>query len=310
MKILRPLIASALLLMLLLIAYEIMLAWKWDPMAQIKNQPEKAKEDPTVSAPLPAIRFNPVPPAVLPELNTNYMFNETRTAGIKKEEELTGKTTVGVNIKEAYYVGSIIVGNVPKGMIAYAAGGAAPAPGQQAGQGLTRAGISGMKQMLVEAGDNLGGYTVAEIQADRIVFKKASEIVEKFLKDPDKKRTAPAPQPAAAAGKQAVTSKVRNIGGGDDAAAKSAKQAPTPPPPQQSQPAKMSTRVPSAARAKNAPTPPPVVPPIAAQPPAAPAPVPAPPPPTEARQMTPEEIQEMEKEAGGQPEQEETEAEQ
>lgn len=310
MKIIQQLISSALLLLLLLIGYGVMLTWKWDPMAQTKSKAEKPKEARPATAPQVAIRLNPVPPAVLPDLKANYIFSESRSAGSKKEEEQTGKTTVGVNIKEAFYVGSIIVGDVPKGMIAYAAGGSAPAA-QQAGPGLTRTGGSGMKQMLVEAGDNLGGYTVAEIQADKIVFKKDSETVEKFLKDPDKKRTTPAPQPAAA-GKQAMGSKVKNIGGGGGAPGKPAVPAPGQAAQPQSQPAKMSTPVPSSARAKRTPPPPPagLQPPPTSPPAAPPASASAPPPPpTTAREMTPEEIQEMEKELENEPTQEEVETE-
>lgn len=268
MKIIRQLISSALFLTLLVLGYWISATWTHDPLDQLKISPKKPKEARAIPPQQPAIRFNPVPPAVLPDLDAGYVFNESRTAGSRKEEEQTGKKTPGINIKESFYVGSVIAGETPKGMIAYPAAGTAATP-QQVRPGGARPGGAGMKQILVEKGDDVGGYTVSEILPEKIVFTKDSETVEKFLNDPDKKRSIPPPSSPAAG--QPAGSKIRTVGGGTTSRPVGAAQ---------SQPGQISPRLSTPPGGRRTP------PPAQAQQPR----------PATSRRMTPEEIRQMEQE--------------
>jgi hypothetical protein len=276
-KIIRQLISSALFLTLLVLGYWITATWTHDPLDQLKTTSKKTKETRAIPPQQPAIRFNPVPPAVLPDLDAGYIFNESRTAGSRREEELTGKKTPGINIREAFYVGSIIIGDTPKGMLSYPAAGMTT---PQVRPGIPRSGGAGMKQIMVEKGDDVGGYTVSEILPGKIVFTKDSETVEKFLNDPDKKRSIPPPSSPSAG--QPAGSKVRTVGGGTTSGTTSR---PAPAGATQSQPGKPSPRLSTPSRVRG----------IQAPPSAPPAQAP-PPKPASSRRMTPEEIEQMEKE--------------
>ena len=173
------------------------------PAAEEKKQ---AKPQGAYQADKSVIFYPAVPPA-LPDLNKGYLFNEERTlegaadaAGTDEGEE-TAESLV-VDMETVFYAGSIIIGDVRKGLVTFPAvappvrktarlqqkAGAAPPPGPQKQR----------NYMQLVAGDSFSGYKVTAVEADRIIFQKGEETVEKLLNDPKKSRiAAPAPPPPA-----------------------------------------------------------------------------------------------------------------
>lgn len=173
------------------------------PAADVKKQakPQGAYQaDKSVS-------FYPAVPPALPDLNKGYLFNEERTlegavdaAGTEEGDEAA--ESLVVDMETVFYAGSIIIGDVRKGLVTFPAaatpvrktarpqkGGAAPAPPSVPKQ---------RNYAQLVAGESFSGYKVLAVEADRIIFQKGEETVEKLLNDPKKSRiAAPAPQPPA-----------------------------------------------------------------------------------------------------------------
>jgi len=173
---------------------------------------------PPVKKPVPkkGIRladFYPKPPVVMPELSDGYLFNEERllvTAEPEAPEEPAAEPeepALAVDMETLEYVGSIIVGELRKGMVAFtvlepqakqAPKRRLPAPGRRLpGRQTTAKKVSkkpsSKKYATVKEKDDFYGYTVVLVAPDRIVFSKGDSKVEKLLYDPEKERLAPPP---------------------------------------------------------------------------------------------------------------------
>ena len=149
-------------------------------------------EEATTEKPVPPVAvFYPPVPAVLPDLNEGYLFNSTRSF-TEIESDLPGAASNLVDLSEVSYVGSLIVGDLHKGLIIYhekipARRQTSPTSRRAARQRKPVVKTVAKHKLLV-LGEKFMGYIVEKIEKDRIVFKNGDEIVEKFLYDQNKKR--------------------------------------------------------------------------------------------------------------------------
>lgn len=158
--------------------------------AVIANSEEGATTEKPV--PLTAVFYPPVP-AVLPDLNEGYLFNSERSF-TEVDVGLPGTASNVVDMSEVSYVGSLIVGDLHKGLIIYqekipARRQTRPASRRAARQRQPAVKTVAKHKQLV-LGEKFMGYIVEKIEKDRIVFKNGDEVVEKFLYDQNKKRVA------------------------------------------------------------------------------------------------------------------------
>lgn len=158
-------------------------------------------------APLPAkLNLYPSVPIVLPDLNDDYLFSRDRK--FEKVEENMVRTDAGTDdLTEVTYVGSLIVGEVHKGLITYQEKSLAArrtAGSRRTASRITKSsGNTGHTNKQLTLGQNFMGYIVDKIEKDRIVFKKGDDVIEKFLHDPSKKRVVGGTVAKAASAKQA-----------------------------------------------------------------------------------------------------------
>lgn len=208
----RPALVLALLLSAAVMMRGLASDWKKTPLPPVDNAAKKeapiAAMAPVASSPVKGLQ--PVVPATLPDLKTGYLFNPERMlAGAEAvppadDTEAAGDEllpAIAASIGEVTYTGSIIADAFSRAIIVYPAAPKAAAVAQPASRSSrskppsTAGGAEEHAQL--EVGDMLDGYAVAEILPDKLVFTKGDETVEKLLHDPDKKRQAPAPMPAA-----------------------------------------------------------------------------------------------------------------
>lgn len=158
--------------------------------AVIANSEERATTEKPVP---PMVVFYPPVPAVLPDLNEGYLFNSERSF-TEVDVGLPGTARNAVDMSEVSYVGSLIVGDLHKGLIIYqekipVRRRTSPTSRRAARQRKPVARTVAKHKQLV-LGEKFMGYIVEKIEKDRIVFKNGDEVVEKFLYDQNKKRVA------------------------------------------------------------------------------------------------------------------------
>ncbi len=148
-----------------------------------------------------SVPFYPPVPTVLPDLNLGYLFNAERflpgekDSAASAEEAGEAGTEVTVDIETVFYAGSIIAGDVRKGLIVYPAL-AGPATPVKKGEPVAAASSQKpRKYAQLAPGDTVSGYSVVAVEADRLVLQKGEETIEKLLNDPKKERIAPPPPP-------------------------------------------------------------------------------------------------------------------
>lgn len=133
----------------------------------------------------------PPVPAVLPDLNENYLFNSERN--FSENELEVGSATGSIDLAEVTYAGSLIVGEIRMALVTYkekaavAGRGAASRRPGAASRRTPAKNTEENRQLAV--GNNFMGYIVDKIEKDRIVFKKGNEMVVKFLYDSGKDRS-------------------------------------------------------------------------------------------------------------------------
>ncbi len=142
------------------------------------------------------VAFYPSVPSPLPDLNQGYLFNEERflqgEVEAVAEEEAESGTELSVDIDTVEYAGSIIIGDMRKGLISYAAK-QAPVAAKIKVRSRSPVRIKSRKYAQLLAGDSLSGYKVVSVEPDKMVFVKGTETIEKMLHDPEKVRLAPPP---------------------------------------------------------------------------------------------------------------------
>ena len=153
------------------------------------------------------IVFYPRPPAPLPDVLDGYLFNEERILARESAEESEGpieSDLLSIDMGKLLYTGSIIVGDVRKGMVSYSIADStartAAATSRRSTTRSTRTGISvddkTKRHIVVEQGRNFAGYKVVAVEPERIVFEQDGEKIEKFLYDSSKKRIIASSSPA------------------------------------------------------------------------------------------------------------------
>lgn len=159
------------------------------------KQDEHVKRTPSKT-----VEFYPSVPAPLPDLNEKYLFNEERFLLGEKEEEAENEAAaangseLSVDMNTVFYAGSIIVGDLRKGLISYT-DNKAPTATASKDRKKTPTPLQTKKYAQLVAGDSLSGYKVDTVDPDRIIFKKGTETIEKLLNDPEKERLKPPPPP-------------------------------------------------------------------------------------------------------------------
>ncbi|MCB2181905.1 MAG: hypothetical protein KQH63_07760 [Desulfobulbaceae bacterium] len=198
--------ALALLTSLCFIGMEIVDTWQSSAHESIQQivQKEQVKSGPRQQA--TKISFYPPVPTPLPDLNEGYPFNEQRYLAdpdkVKVEEDVQGKG-IEVDLEEVMYNGSILIGDAARGLISYpdrtkvAAKKKRSIPRTRLNKrARARTRINKSKQLraaknvkkTVRTGDVIGGFRVASILPEKIVFQRGDEQVEKMLFDQKKKR--------------------------------------------------------------------------------------------------------------------------
>lgn len=140
------------------------------------------------------ISFYPSVPSPMPDLYDGYLFNEERHLADPEEkvEEDIAEEGVDLDLDAVMYTGSIIIGNMVKGLITY------PEPQQKIVKPRNYRNKSRKKTRLpldkkrvsktVQPGDVVGGFRISSIVPEKIVFIKGKEQIEKMLYDSEKKR--------------------------------------------------------------------------------------------------------------------------
>ena len=167
------------------------------PGEQVTGRQVKVKGGHSVSGPEKP-GFYPKVPASLPDLRDGYLFNEERMLALEEEgqeeEDLTGQhEEIKVNMDDVMYVGSLIRGDVRKGLVSY------PAQRKKI-KSLDKLKRTTKKTLWspknrdyarLLVGESFSDYKVVEVEADRIKFEKGGKTVIKLLNDPDKERIKP-----------------------------------------------------------------------------------------------------------------------
>ncbi|MEA3548131.1 MAG: hypothetical protein U9R66_10775 [Thermodesulfobacteriota bacterium] len=167
------------------------------PGEQVTSRPVKIKGGHSVSR-QKKTEFYPEVPASLPDLRDGYLFNEGRMLAAEEErqeeEDLTGEyEEIKVNMNDVMYVGSLIRGDVRRGLVSYPA---------QRKKTKSKGTVKRTKKKTLRSsknrdyarilvGESFSDYKVVEIEADRIKFEKRGKTVVKFLNDPGKNRLTP-----------------------------------------------------------------------------------------------------------------------
>lgn len=194
----RQVISIGLLFSLLFLIRGMAVTLKTDPLAELQEVKKQKKSRPKPMPAIKPIQFYP-PLAAVPDLTNGYIFNEERGVAAEKKQEGEGQQVSSVDVKDVFYVGSVIMGDMQKGIVSYPIS-KKKITGVRATQSAQK---SSMEQVFLKPGDILGGYEVMDVQPDKIVFKKDSDIVEKMLNDPEKQRLTP-PKPTPKPGKSTI----------------------------------------------------------------------------------------------------------
>lgn len=213
---LKLIAAIALSLSLLLLVKESIVALRADNTpAPPASETRQARHQ----TPYPAeknVIFYPSVPVALPDLNKGYLFNEERmiegAAGETGDDTLEDATGPSVDMDTVFYAGSIIIGDLRKGLVMYPqAKMAVPTRRPTAAQVPVQPKERNYAQLGV--GDSFSGYKVVAVEPDHIIFQKGTDTIEKTLNDPKKTRIAAPPPPRQEKGRTppAVTSKTNRV---------------------------------------------------------------------------------------------------
>lgn len=204
---LRIILVLGLLLSFFLLVGGMSAIWREEPAATVevadKTPPRKAMER-------REIQFYPPVPGRLPDLNRGYVFNEARSLANEGEGEGVAEPAADTTLDEATYVGSVISGERRIGVISYTEQTASQPRAVTRGRPVIGAPAGESKHVQLAPGETFGGYTVAEVLPDRIVFEKNGRKVEKLL-TADKQRKQPPQQLQGARRAQRQPGQIRGI---------------------------------------------------------------------------------------------------
>ena len=144
----------------------------------------------------PLVSFYPQVPAKLPDLSQGYLFNEERLLASEPKEGVEEKVEepgdgIKLDMDQLFYAGSIIIGDNRKALVSYV--DVQTKTSQPAAKSRAKKKDSSKKQYAqLKVNDQLGGYTVTEVEAGHITFERAGKSIEKKLHDSSKVRIKPA----------------------------------------------------------------------------------------------------------------------
>jgi hypothetical protein len=188
----RFVVIIGLLLTLVVLARGALQSWKEieiPPMPEIGDN-KKA----TSLAERQPLELNPQVPVLMPDLHAGYLFNQQRLLAESAEEESPAGDSMGeeasipVNMDTLTYSGSIIIGNVRKGMVSFSTGETGTPALQSRRRTPPRAVTGKLEYKTVSEGEAFYDFVVAQILPDKIVFSRGGATVEKLLYDPQKER--------------------------------------------------------------------------------------------------------------------------
>ncbi|MCK9294772.1 MAG: hypothetical protein M0P70_06775 [Desulfobulbaceae bacterium] len=145
--------------------------------------------------------FYPPVPITLPDFDKGYLFNEERmiegAAGGNEvgQEEEGAAAALSVDMDTVFYAGSIIIGEVRKGLVTYPAPQAAALNRKVTARQAAPPPARERNYAQLAVGENFSGYEVIEVEPNRIVFQKGADTIEKMLNDPKKTRIDAPPLP-------------------------------------------------------------------------------------------------------------------
>ncbi len=144
-----------------------------------------------------SVKLYPVVPRHLPDLYDGYLFNEERMLmradEVNKDEGGDAHQGIRADIEDVMYVGSLIIGNIRKGLISYPNKGQSPQSFKDmaARKKSTKKTTKQLNYAQLLVGETFSDYKVVAVESDRIEFSKAGKTITKQLYDPAKKRLAP-----------------------------------------------------------------------------------------------------------------------
>ncbi len=160
------------------------------------------------SAPAPVyskVALQPQVPGVLPDLKPGYLFNQDRLLegeasnkeGDSAQDELADVNfSIQADMNEVVFSGAIIGESESVAIISFPAARKTIRSSRSSKR--QRRSSKSMENARLTEGDVIDGYTVVDIFTDKIVFSKGEEQIEKYLYDPNKKRTAVSRKPSRA----------------------------------------------------------------------------------------------------------------
>lgn len=150
-------------------------------------------------SPQPPLNLNPTKHPQLPDLSAGYLFSAERFLAKDARQSKMGKG-YGQNIRmeDVFFSGAILGEGYKKAIVSYTLGQQPTNRAIRPGSNTRTQHASRPESVQLEVGDQLGGYTVKEITSDFISFMKGSDIIQKTLFDPDKKRPLLTPRPPTA----------------------------------------------------------------------------------------------------------------
>ncbi len=214
---LKLIAAIALSLSLIFLVKESIVALRaGDSLAPPVSEDRQAAKPQTAYPAEKNVIFYPPVPIALPDFNKGYLFNEERMIegaadGNEGGQEEEDTAALSVDMDTVFYAGSIIIGEVRKGLVTF------PSPQTAAlnrkitdRQAAPPARERNYAQLAV--GENFSGYDVIEVEPNRIVFQKGPDTIEKMLNDPKKTRIAAPPLPKEPAKTpEATTAKTKRV---------------------------------------------------------------------------------------------------
>lgn len=169
----RLAMAFVLLLVLLLQAWGLASVWRDDPLRSlaVTKKKEVRASAATVGE---TLGLQPVVSGVLPDFNEGYIFNVERSLAAGDGKDGQSQSAGNEGMAKVQYNGAIIAGDNTRALLSFPL----PSLGATAKQGFLR----------VVVGDTVNGFTVTDIQPDKIIFSRGGQKITKLLRDRTKEQ--------------------------------------------------------------------------------------------------------------------------
>lgn len=187
----------------------------WQESESTVPSGKAVKKTAAPGGPQKQVSFYPQVPKKLPDLNQGYIFNEERflasadTEG-REEQVEEPKDGVKLDMDQLFYAGSIIIGDNRKGLVSYV--DLQDKKAKPSTKSKSKKRISTKKKYAqLKINDQLGGYTVTEVEAGHITFERGGKSIEKRLHDSSKVRIKPAARKKVVSRRKTSTSSKKKV---------------------------------------------------------------------------------------------------